>query len=439
MVRFARALQYGLAAAVVLGLGKFHAAAIGDYDFTSSFRFNWSLAFIGLLCVAAYGLGLPERARDAYEALGLAATAAGVAALAVSIAQLVVGEQVLPRFVVLWSAVFVVPGWTLCCFVAVRGARRASRRDRVVAVVDSDHDIFESDVRMAPERRVRLEAMVRPEAAEGTTGERPLLELLRRTDATLLVLDRVAQANPAIVAQAALAHAEGVRVRPLSVFYEDWLGKLPIPELEQVSLLFDIGEVHRSRYVGAKRLLDMALGLVGVMVLLVLWPIVVIGNVVANRGPVMYRQLRVGKNGTTFTIIKFRTMRPHAAEPVNEWTDENDPRITPFGRVLRRSHLDELPQALNVLAGDLSIVGPRPEQPQYVDQLTEKIPFYGLRHLVRPGLTGWAQVKYGYAGNESDALEKLQYDFFYLRHQSLGLDIRIIGRTVREILGRGGR
>jgi lipopolysaccharide/colanic/teichoic acid biosynthesis glycosyltransferase len=123
----------------------------------------------------------------------------------------------------------------------------------------------------------------------------------------------------------------------------------------------------------------------------------------------------------------------------NEWTGEDDPRITGFGRVMRVTHLDELPQMWNILRGDLSIVGPRPEQPRYVEELTQKLPFYDLRHLVRPGLTGWAQVKYGYAGDERDALEKLQYDFYYLRHQSIAFDLRIIGRTVRSVLGRKGR
>ena len=107
--------------------------------------------------------------------------------------------------------------------------------------------------------------------------------------------------------------------------------------------------------------------------------------------------------------------------------------------MLRKTHVDELPQVWNILRGDLSVVGPRPEQPRYVDELVKKLPFYDMRHLIRPGLTGWAQVKYGYAGDESDAVEKLQYEFFYLRRQSLSLDIRIVGRTVRSVLGREGR
>jgi len=277
-------------------------------------------------------------------------------------------------------------------------------------------------------------------AAEGTGAvERPLAERFARDRANLLVLDREAQASPSVVAQAAELHQAGSRVRTLSLFYEEWLGMLPLNELERVSLLFDIGEVHRAQYGRLKRVIDLALASLGVLALAVAIPLVVFGDVVANRGPVFYRQPRVGKNGRVFRILKFRTMRPHDGDLANEWTAENDPRITPFGKLLRLSHVDELPQVINILKGDLSVVGPRPEQPHYVDELKEKLPFYDMRHLVRPGLTGWAQVKYGYAGDESDALEKLQYEFYYLRRQSFGLDFRIIGRTIRSVLGREGR
>src|SRR5690606_31752941 len=131
----------------------------------------------------------------------------------------------------------------------------------------------------------------------------------------------------------------------------------------------------------------------------------------------------------------------HPAEAVSgrgEWTTEDDPRITAFGRLLRKSHLDELPQVINILKGDLAIVGPRPEQPHYVEELSEKLASYDLRPLVRPGLTGWAQVEYGYAGDGRDALEKLHYAFFYLRHQDLSFDLRIILRPFRSVAGGVG-
>jgi lipopolysaccharide/colanic/teichoic acid biosynthesis glycosyltransferase len=131
-------------------------------------------------------------------------------------------------------------------------------------------------------------------------------------------------------------------------------------------------------------------------------------------------------------------MRENATIPT-EWTAASDPRVTRFGKLLRVSHLDELPQVVNIVRGDLSLVGPRPEQPKYVAELQEKLPFYNMRHIVRPGLTGWAQIKYGYAGDERGALEKLQYDFHYLRRQSFLFDLRIVVRTIRSVVGRQGR
>jgi lipopolysaccharide/colanic/teichoic acid biosynthesis glycosyltransferase len=250
-------------------------------------------------------------------------------------------------------------------------------------------------------------------------------------NANLLVLDRESQQREEIVAQAAELHSKGVRIRTLSLFYDVWLGKLPISELERISLLFDINEIHRPAYARNKRALDLAIALVGMLALAVTVPIVAVVDLLGNRGPLFYSQPRVGKDGAVFTIHKFRTMRPGGSS--FEWTAANDPRLGKVGRTLRRLHVDELPQMWNVIRHDLSIVGPRPEQPHYVELLAKTIPFYELRHLVRPGITGWAQINYDYGSSDVDALEKLQYEFFYLRHQSLGLDLRILGRTLRTI------
>ena len=180
--------------------------------------------------------------------------------------------------------------------------------------------------------------------------------------------------------------------------------------------------------------------MVGLIPLVLVVPLVFLGNLVANRGPMFFSQDRVGRGGEVFRIHKFRTMAPtKTKDTAGEWTKADDPRITPFGQFMRITHIDELPQVVNILRGELSMVGPRPEQPHYVVQLNEKLPFYDMRHLVRPGLTGWAQVKYGYAGDERDALEKLQYEFFYLRHQSVIFDLRIMFRTIRSTLGGSGK
>jgi len=422
----------------VLGLGKAHALAHG-YPFTGTSRFAWSLGFVLALVVAAYGFGIPDlprtRRRAALSAIG--ATAAATASI--SVLQLFVGDALLPRAVVFGAALVLVPWYVLCTRVAGDIRSRAEDRDRVVLVGDVDEaDTLRAELDRAAERHAVVAAAVAPaDLALVDPPHLPLVELTAAAHATVLVLSRRAQSDEDVVLQAARLHETGMRVRTLSLFYEQWLGKLPVAELERVSLLFDVGELHAPGYARVKRLFDLALGAVGAIALAVLVPIVAVLDLVANRGPLLFRQPRVGRDGRAFSILKFRTMRTLAGS--GEPTVEHDPRVTAFGRVLRRTHLDELPQVLNILRGELSVVGPRPEQPHLVAELSAKLPFYRLRHLVRPGLTGWAQVKYQYAGTDVEALEKLQYEFFYLRRQSLALDVRIVGRTVRSVIGRDGR
>jgi len=154
---------------------------------------------------------------------------------------------------------------------------------------------------------------------------------------------------------------------------------------------------------------------------------------------VLYHQARVGQHGRIFTVHKFRSMRPDAeAETGAVWAKANDDRITPVGRIMRRTRLDELPQLWNVLRGDMSFVGPRPERPEFVRQLTEQIPFYPQRHVLKPGVTGWAQVSYTYGASVEDAMEKLQYDLFYIKHLSLALDLFVILKTIQTVVLRKG-
>jgi lipopolysaccharide/colanic/teichoic acid biosynthesis glycosyltransferase len=442
MRRLARPLLYAGVLAIVLGLAKVHARYVADppYDFTGSSRFGWTVAYVALLAVAAYSAGLPDLPRSNRQAATSAVLAPGGAALGVSLVQLVTGDALLPRFVVFGSALLVVP-WSLLCVALARGGRlRAEFRDRVVIVAEpAETATLIEELDAEPERpAIVVDQLTPAEAVPVGARSRPLVERVVAVSANLVVVDRTALGQEAIVHQAATLHEHGIRVRTLSLFYEQWLGKLPVSELERVSLLFDIREVHGSRYVRVKRVLDVVAGTLGCLALVVVLAPVLVGNLLGNRGPLLYRQQRIGKNGKPFTILKLRTMRATSAGST-EWTALDDPRITPFGRLLRRSHLDELPQMVNILRGELSVVGPRPEQPHYVEELRTKLPFYDIRHLVRPGLTGWAQVKYGYAGDERDALEKLQYEFWYLRHQSLALDARVLGRTLRTVTGRTGR
>lgn len=449
MRRAARFLTFLAPLLVVLAMSKAHAAWVADppYDYTGSFRFGWSLGYAGLLTVLAYAFGLPEVPRTGRQALAAAAGASAVAALMVSVVQLVMGDALLPRFVVFGAALALVPVDVGLSALARSGRTRDEERDRVILLGSAEEaERLRGDLRLAPERPAELVAWMEPVSSLGD-GEidKPIVDRVLEERATLVVLDRSAQLDDRVISQVAALHEAGLRVRSLVQFYEEWLGKLPITELERASLFFDISEIHRVRYGRLKRLVDLVLAALGLIPLVLSLPFVLIGNLFGNRGPLLFRQDRVGRDGHPFEILKYRTMRPLAdptpsgATGEGEWTAENDPRITPFGRLLRRTHVDELPQVLNILRGELAVVGPRPEQPRYVAELSEKLPFYGMRHLVRPGLTGWAQVKYGYAGDERDALEKLQYEFFYLRHQGLRFDLRVIGRTARSVAGGVGR
>jgi lipopolysaccharide/colanic/teichoic acid biosynthesis glycosyltransferase len=158
-----------------------------------------------------------------------------------------------------------------------------------------------------------------------------------------------------------------------------------------------------------------------------------------SSGPVLYHQKRVGQDGRVFTIHKFRSMRTDAeANTGAVWSRAGDPRVTPLGRILRRVRLDELPQLWNVLKGEMSVVGPRPERPEFVADLSERIPFYGQRHVVRPGLTGWAQIRHSYAADVEGTLQKLQYDLFYIKNMSVAFDLFIVLETIKTVLVRRG-
>jgi lipopolysaccharide/colanic/teichoic acid biosynthesis glycosyltransferase len=391
------------------------------------------LVFVALIWATSYAAGLPDWGGNLSRRFARAVTALVAADLIISVLQLFTGAQLLPRFVVFVSSAVLVPVFVLVSRLSGATQRRRANLDRVIAIVAGEEsDRLERDTQGLIERPAQLIAVARPDDVMPTPDQpRPLAELVKTTNANLLVLDRESQQRDEIVTQAAELHSKGVRIRTLSLFYDVWLGKLPISELERISLLFDINEIHRPAYARSKRALDLAIALVGMLALAFAVPIVAILDLFGNRGPLFYSQPRVGKDGLVFTIHKFRTMRPGGSS--SEWTTADDPRLGKVGRMLRQLHVDELPQMWNVFRHDLSIVGPRPEQPHYVELLAKTIPFYELRHLVRPGITGWAQINYDYGSSDVDALEKLQYEFFYLRHQSLSLDLRILGRTLRTV------
>ena len=235
------------------------------------------------------------------------------------------------------------------------------------------------------------------------------------------------------------AKMAGVRVEDATTTYERVTGKILIDDLRPSWLIFSDGfRVSRvSRLM--KRTIDLTLSLVMAILTLPLMLVTALLVLLDDGGPVLYRQERVGKNGRTFTLSKFRSMRKDAEKggtPI--WAKDGDDRVTRIGRFLRKTRLDELPQLWNVLRGDMSFVGPRPERPFFVERLSADIPFYQQRHAVKPGLTGWAQVKYRYGSSLEDAMEKLRYDLYYIKHLSVFFDLTIVFDTVKVVLFRKG-
>lgn len=236
------------------------------------------------------------------------------------------------------------------------------------------------------------------------------------------------------------ARFSGLRVYDLADFYEQRWFKVPVMHTQRGWLLFAHGFdlLHSALALRLKRLLDIAVSVVLLIVCIPIMLVIAVAVRLESRGPALFRQTRTGLNGRQFEILKFRSMRADAEKTGPQWTSARDPRITKIGRLLRILRLDELPQLINVIKGEMSFIGPRPERPVFIRELEKQIPFYDLRQLVRPGITGWAQVMYTYGASMDDALEKLQYDLYYIKNYSLLLDFAILLKTLRVVmLGQG--
>jgi exopolysaccharide biosynthesis polyprenyl glycosylphosphotransferase len=228
----------------------------------------------------------------------------------------------------------------------------------------------------------------------------------------------------------------GVVIRQYKEVYETSTYRLPIHfESKELYKFFPFSRSNQNKlYVYYSRFFDIAFSLIGLMGFFLIAPILWVVNLFANKGSFFYTQERVGKNGIPFTIYKLRTMVQDAEKNGAVFATANDSRITPFGKFLRKTRLDELPQFINVLKGDMAVIGPRPERPVFVNKISATIPLYQTRHVIKPGLTGWAQVNYSYGSNLDDSLMKLRYDLYYIKHRSLFLDINIVVKTMSTVL-----
>ena len=234
----------------------------------------------------------------------------------------------------------------------------------------------------------------------------------------------------------------GISVTTMFELYERLLTRVPVEYVgHRLHAVLPLSYPAGYRlYLVARRGVELAIAVVGCLAMLHLIPVVWLANRWLCPGDLFYRQERVGKGGRTFRIIKFRSMIMDAEKGCGAvWARRGDSRITPVGRVLRKARLDEIPQFWNVLKGDMSLIGPRPERPEFVERLAHEVPFYRVRHAVKPSITGWAQVRYGYGASTEDALTKLQYDLFYIKHQGFYLDLLIVLRSVQVVLGMRGQ
>jgi len=234
---------------------------------------------------------------------------------------------------------------------------------------------------------------------------------------------------------------QGIDIKTFSDYYEEHLFKIPVLELEDDFLISSNNFfVQTSTFTDKlKRIIDIFFS---ILILVLSSPLLLVVAFLINLGSaggVIYSQNRVGLNGKVFKVFKLRSMRANAEKNGVEWSKENDPRITKIGKFIRATRIDEIPQCWNVLKGDMSLIGPRPERPEFTTILSERIPYYDLRHLVKPGLSGWAQVMYPYGSSEEDALKKLEYDLYYIKNQSFSLEVGIFLRTVMTIVMNKGR
>jgi exopolysaccharide biosynthesis polyprenyl glycosylphosphotransferase len=339
----------------------------------------------------------------------------------------------LPALYFLWEAALLTLAWRLCYLYAMS---RGLFRRRALVISSASAATSFADLLRAYAPDVDVVASIDP----GTT-EDVLDDLVRTHGVAEVILGPRATLTSALMPALLRWQERGVEVVPMTTEHEHVLMRVPIADLEPDWMFTSLPEWVRARDASraAKRLVDILCGAVGLVVLLVATPVVALLTVVTSGRPVFYRQRRLGPGGRDFDVLKFRTMVQGAEAEGPRWAGKDDPRVTRVGRWLRRSRLDELPQVLNVLRGDMSMVGPRPERPEFAELLERQIPFYRTRLMVRPGLTGWAQVNMPYGDSVEGAALKLEYDLYYIKHRSLLFDLWIVLRTAGTVFAMGGR
>jgi exopolysaccharide biosynthesis polyprenyl glycosylphosphotransferase len=338
---------------------------------------------------------------------------------------------------ILYAGVFHQP--TFCRRVLVVGAGRSGRSvARAVETVGQDAGI--DLVGLVDDDPTLAGADIGGYPLLGASGDLEGLVAERQIDEIVVAITDPASMSKELVDCLVRCWGHGTSIVPMPLFYEQITGALPIEHLGQNLFALAEGSGHAARRIWQviRRLIDIALAAMGLLVLLPLLPIIALAIRLDSPGPVFYRQQRVGLRGRPFDIVKLRSMIPNAEPNGAVWARSDDRRITRVGRLMRRMRLDELPQLWNLLRGDMTLIGPRPERPEFVRQLVAEIPYYGVRHSIKPGLTGWAQVQFTYGSSIEDAWRKLEYDLYYVKHRGPVLDLTILLKTIRVVLQMKG-
>lgn len=412
-----------------------------------------ALVFAVVMSVTMTAMGLYQRGVQEQEAsfpvrVGIAFLL-GAAILAVIF--YVVPSIFIGRGVIGLSLLYALMGITITRAVFTRFASAEARKRRVLVVgAGTNAESLESLVRDDPAVGFAVAAYVPLSADEHRVppeklalDARPLLDLAINYEADEIVVAADDRRNGLPVHDLLDCKMSGFEVHDLLSFFEKELALVRIDLLHPSWIFFSPGFRMGVTGLYGKRLFDVAFSLLMLVVAAPLMAVVALASLAESRGrdPVFYHQVRVGQNGRLFRLHKFRSMRVDAeADGVAQWASKSDPRITRLGAVLRMTRLDELPQIVNVLKGHMSLVGPRPERPEFVERLSATIPYYSERHRVKPGVTGWAQLLYPYGSTEEDARRKLEFDLYYVKHAGVVLDLVILLQTVEVVLlGKGAR
>lgn len=270
-------------------------------------------------------------------------------------------------------------------------------------------------------------------------GNNGIQEILKNQNVDIVVVSELIKNDKEMVKMFYKILSTGITIINFDKFYESITGKIPVSLISEAWFLENLVEINKQVFERFKRWIDIVLAVIFLVPTIILFPFIAILIKVDSSGSIFYRQKRIGKNGKIFEITKFRSMIENAEKNGAEWAKKDDMRITFIGNIIRKTRLDELPQIWNVLKGELSFVGPRPERPEFVKELTEKIPHYPMRYLVKPGLSGWAQINFPYGASIEDATEKLQYDLYYIKNRSLLLEISILLKTIMTVAQHSGR